>query len=885
MKRYATLLIILVCSWICSGAENHRAPEPSDSNRFEYRKVRGREAKGPLDLRYEGEVDLALARGARPQEMRSFGDQWSGNAHLLWDGAIGDSFESSIDLSEAGTYDLSFQLTVAPDYGKFEVTVNDRVLAQEVDLYRDRVDLLKPIIVEDVELTAGSQRVSFKLVGHNDAARPYGKNRYLLGLDCIQLIRKDLPPVVTVDSTPEMPRRPPKPIPNPLSSAQLNQHLEQYCYQCHQDTDGENDLDLTQLTNAEQWLDQIQLARRVRNVLERHEMPPSDEDQPEPETRQRMLATFDSYLKRYLSENPATTPVVMRRLNRYEYSNAVRDLLELKGDIYPLPEKTIRGNQPYFEPASGRFPRAIMVGNRTLGKNQVEKQILTGVSPFAIDLQAEGGFNNRGSELSFSPILLESFLKLGQSIVSSPEFTRYCESHEKLFTISPEATINEQATISRERLQPLLERAFRQRIDAATLDRYHGFFLQKLATEDSFETAMKDTVAAILASPRFIYLVESAPNEEEEQSLTGYELAARLAMFLWSSIPDEALLKTARDGSILQAEVLDQQVQRMLEDPRCQALSQNFARQWMRLDQLVTAVPDFDRYPEYYARIGCEQWKFGLQTMIEPLLLFESIMVEDRSILLLIDSDYTYRSDELQSWYTDAKPFSQRQNRNRFNTNQQVYRRRQVKDRREGGVITSAATLTMTSSPLRTSPIRRGSWVATVVFNQPPPPPPDEIPSIEEDDESITAQGLTLRERLVQHQVNPSCVSCHAKIDPLGFALENYDAVGRWRDQYHSGLEIDASGELFGQAKFQDAVGLKDAILDHPEWFIRAFAEHLLCYAISREIALTDRPSVDEIVDEAIRDQGQFSTIVRSIVKSRPFRLQAVKESSKGVQE
>ena len=266
MKRYATLLIILVCSWICSGAENHRAPEPSDSNRFEYRKVRGREAKGPLDLRYEGEVDLALARGARPQEMRSFGDQWSGNAHLLWDGAIGDSFESSIDLSEAGTYDLSFQLTVAPDYGKFEVTVNDRVLAQEVDLYRDRVDLLKPIIVEDVELTAGSQRVSFKLVGHNDAARPYGKNRYLLGLDCIQLIRKDLPPVVTVDSTPEMPRRPPKPIPNPLSSAQLNQQLEQYCYQCHQDTDGENDLDLTQLTNAEQWLDQIQLARRVRYV-------------------------------------------------------------------------------------------------------------------------------------------------------------------------------------------------------------------------------------------------------------------------------------------------------------------------------------------------------------------------------------------------------------------------------------------------------------------------------------------------------------------------------------------------------------------------------------------------------------------------------------------
>ena len=885
MKRYSTLLMFLICSSICLGDESPTGSEQSDSKRFEYRKVRGREAKGPLDLRYEGEVELALGRGARPQGMRSFGDQWSGDAHLLWDGTVGDSFESSIDVSEAGIYDLSFQLTVAPDYGEFEVSVNDRVLSQQVDLYSDRVDLLKPVLVEDVELTAGSQRVTFKLVGHNASARPYGKNRYLLGVDYIQLVRKDSPPVVPVESDPALPRRLPERIPNPLTSAQLNQHLEQYCYQCHQGEEGESDLDLTQLSNAEQWLEQIQIARRVRNVLERHEMPPTDEAQPEPGTRQHILATLESYLKRYLAENPATSPVVMRRLNRYEYSNAVRDLLGLKGDIYPLPEKTIRASQSYFAPASGRFPRAIMVGNRTLGKNQVEKQILTGVSPFAIDLQAEGGFNNRGSELSFSPILLESFLKLGQSIVSSPEFTRYCESHERLFTISPEATIDEQAAVSRARLQQLMERAFRQRIDAATLDRYHGFFLQKLESDDSFEGAMKDTVAAILASPRFIYLVESAPNEEEEQSLTGYELAARLAMFLWSSIPDEALLETARDGSILKAEVLDQQVQRMLEDPRCQALSQNFARQWLRLDQLVTAVPDFDRYPEYYARIGCEQWKFGLQTMIEPLLLFESIMVEDRSILLLIDSDYTYRSDELQSWYTDAQPFPKRQNRNRFNTNQQVYRRRQVKDRREGGVITSAATLTMTSSPLRTSPIRRGSWVATVVFNQPPPPPPDEVPPIEEDDESITAQGLTLRDRLIQHQVNPSCVSCHAKIDPLGFALENYDAVGRWRDQYHSGLKIDASGELFGQAKFQDAVGLKDAILDHPEWFVRAIVEHLLCYAVGRELALTDRPSVDEIVDEAIRDQGQFSTIIRSVVKSRPFRFQAGKESSKGVQE
>ena len=291
----------------------------------------------------------------------------------------------------------------------------------------------------------------------------------------------------------------------------------------------------------------------------------------------------------------------------------------------------------------------------------------------------------------------------------------------------------------------------------------------------------------------------------------------------------------------------------------------------MRLDRLITAVPDFDRFEPYYARIGCEQWKIGLQSMLEPLLLFESIMVEDRSIMLLVDSNYAYRSSELATWYRPGKPFGGKGNQNRFRTHDLTFTRQPVGSRREGGVITSAATLTMNSSPLRTNPITRGAWVAGVIFNKPPPPPPDDIPEIEKDDAKIEAAGLTLRQRLVQHQANPSCVSCHQKIDPLGFALENFDAVGRWRDTYKSGLKIDASGELFGRAKFDDAVGLKDAILANPQWFMRAFCEHLLSYALGRGLELADKPAVDKMLRAVMADHGKFSTVVTEVATSYPF--------------
>ena len=851
--------------------------------KFDYHQIRGRKSKLSETGILEGELDFSFFGTSRFQEMSSFGSQWSNNAHLLWDGQISESMTTSFEVEAAGLYDISIQLTQAGDYGIFRMSLAQSSITQEIDLYNPRVELAPLLVLKDIKLDAGPQSIEFKLIGANPKARKFQNRGYLMGLDYLQLTRKDqqatsqtqdlqevgVPKIEPSDD--ELPGAIPNPGSEPFTDQQISEFTSRFCLDCHDGESTDSDIKLVISANVKPWYRDPNIIRKVRDELADHNMPPADSEQPPVDQRQAIVRSLNIAISKHLNTNPEVAPSVMRRMTRYEYNNSVRDLLKLSGDIYPLPEKTLRASSPYFQPATGHSPRSILVGNRTLGKNQIERQILTGVSPFAIDLQAEGGFNNRGDDLGVSPIFVESLVNLGRSIVHSPEFDGYCGVSESLFT-SPDLQNEDQvAKVAFNRIARLLERAFRSPIDAPTTQRYHLYFLSRHKETQSFKMAMKDTVAAILASPRFVYLAETVP-QEKSKLLGAYEMATRLSMFLWSSIPDEELLTAARNGSLLDTTVLDSQTNRMLIDPKSHALTQNFARQWLRLDQLITAVPDFERFPEYYSRIGCEQWKFGLQMMVEPLLLFDSIMLEDRSIMLLIDSNYSYRSDELQSWYTEKIPFNNRDNRNRFNTNTQRYTKRRLDDRREGGVITSAATMTMTSSPLRTNPITRGAWVATVILNRPPPPPPDTVPPIEADDRQIESSGLTLRQRLTQHQQSPECAACHSQLDPLGFALENYDAVGRWRQAYASGLEIDSSGELFGKLKFSNVVEFKDALLEHPDLFTQAFSEHLLSYALGRELTLKDENAVKTIVEKSLETNGQFTTIVRAIVRSRPFR-------------
>ena len=834
---------------------------------FDYHSVRGREARGPVNGLLEGE-DLPKHGKSRTQGMAGFGAGWSGGAHLLWDGEIGQEMTTGFRIEEAGIYQVSAQLTLAPNYGVFSLSLDGKVLRRDIDLYDPKVSLAPMVDLGKLPLTRGEHKLAFKLTGANPGASKFGKSGYLFGLDCLKVVNL-APPKPPVARTPETEEAPPARLAVTLD--EMKPVLATYCYGCHGGKDKvKGKVNLKELTSGQDFLSNIELVRKAAEALAYQEMPPEDENQPEAEERRKLAALFNGYLEKHLKDSGRLKPIVMRRLNRYEYNNAVKDLLQLKGDLYPLPEKVIRSRE-YFNPASGRFPDTVQVSNRALGKNQIEQHILTGVSPFAIDLQAEHGFNNQGDQLSVSPILLESFLKLGRSIVNAREFDGYSAITDTFYRTPGEKDRELWPLITEQRLRPFLGRAFRSSISNELLARYVKFVMHEVERHGSYPQAMKSVTAAVLASPRFLYLTERKRDAGAEEALTPYELATRLSFFLWSTLPDEELLASARRGDLVQPEVYAAQVTRMLENPKSKALAENFARQWLRLDQLITAVPDFDRFQIYYSRIGCEQWKFGLQTMAEPLLLFESIMVEDRSIMLLVDSNYSYRSDEMQSWYKDKVPFRNKGNRNRFSTGSQPFSRRSLDSRREGGVITSAAALTMTSEPLRTSPIRRGAWVATVILNKPPPPPPDVIPEIEQDDAVIEARGQTLRERLVAHQENESCVSCHQKIDPLGFALENYDAIGRWRDTYRSGLPIDASGTLFGKGRFQDVIGLKDTLLANPEWFVRAFSEHLLAYALGRELDLSDKPALDKIAQEVMARKGQFSTVVSEVATSYPF--------------
>jgi len=827
---------------------------------FDYHSVRGPQAVATeVSGKQEGEA-LPLKGKSRVQGMRNFGPQWSGDAHLLWNGIVGEVMETNFQVPKDGRHRFIAVLTLAPDYGIFTVRLNGKVIREGVDLYARGVELAQPLDLGEFDFKAGPQQLSFTLTGGNPQARKFRGTGYLMGID--YLIVKGLEPK---EETPEKPKPGAIVAEKAATLKEVQPLLAKYCYQCHGDKPKvKGKVNLKILATRSDYLKNVKISRLGAEAVSFGEMPPEDEKQPSSAERKKIVSFLYGVVDEYARKNTSLEPVVMRRLNRYEYNNAVRDLLQLRGDIYALPEKVIRGSN-YFNPSSGVLPNRVRVSNRTLGKNQVELQILKDVDPFAIDLQAEHGFNNQGEQLSTSTILLESLLKLGRSIVNSPQFDGYTGLSNSFF--------KEDGKPIRGKLQFFLERAFRGPVSEMTLKRYLDYHEKERLRTKSYPQAMKNVVAAILASPKFLYVFENKQEANEITPANDYELAQRLALFIWSSTPDEELLNAAKRGDLRDDETLERQVRRMLLDRRSRALSENFARQWLRLDQLVTAVPDFDRFEVYYSRIGCEQWKFGLQTMVEPLLLFESIQVEDRSIMLLIDSNYAYRSNELQAWYANPqKPFGNKQNRNRFNTKVQDFSRRTLNTRREGGIITTAAVLTMTSTPLRTSPIKRGAWVATVIFNDPPPPPPDIVPEIEEDDAAIAASGLTIRQRLKEHATNQSCASCHAKIDPLGFVLESYDPVGRWRDKYTGGLPVDASGKLFGEDEFKNIVEFKDAILARPEEFVRGFSEHLLSYALGRELKITDKPSVDRITRKVMEDHGRFSTVVVEIAKSLPFR-------------
>jgi hypothetical protein len=407
---------------------------------------------------------------------------------------------------------------------------------------------------------------------------------------------------------------------------------------------------------------------------------------------------------------------------------------------------------------------------------------------------------------------------------------------------------------ARRDLTQLARRAYRRPVTEQEVDDLARFVETARQQGDSFEQGMRVALEAMLVSPRFLFRIERDPNPSNPaaaHNLSGYELATRLSYFLWSSLPDAELFGLAANDDVHKPEVLDAQMHRMLADPKAKALIENFGGQWLETRNLDSIRPDPARFPMFDDELRRDMKQ-------ETALFFESVIREDRSILDFIDADYTFLNERLAKFYgisgiegkdfrrVDLPPGSQR-----------------------GGVLTQASVLTVSSYPTRTSPVLRGKWILENILNSPPPPPPPDVPNL--DEKAIGSSG-TLRQQLEQHRTNPGCRACHARMDPLGFGLENYDAIGQWRT--HDGnFPIDATGTLPKGQSFDGPSGLKVVLLRDKDAFAECLAEKLLTYALGRGLEPYDQAAVKSIVSRTVAENYKFSSLVRAIVASPAFQM------------
>lgn len=643
------------------------------------------------------------------------------------------------------------------------------------------------------------------------------------------------------------------------------------CVQCHGQKDKiKGDINLFELNSKDDLLKHPTLIQDLIDVLDFEEMPPEEKHLKE---RQRiaMIHHLQELLTSVVADSREFPATPIRRMNRFQYSNTVQDLFDLNVEVFALPERMLREHGNYFQPSTRRMPDQLQAGSRPLGKSQLIDKRLADVAPFPQDLRAEHGFDNRGDHLSLSPLLLESFLKLGRSIVESQDFNSSTCGIWEAFFIEPGWTENKEQGLQ-DHLGAFLSKAFRRPVEESVLNRYVTYAQEQIAEGTSFTDAMKEVASIALASPRFLYLYDRAAADQNSTTVTDFELASRLSFFLWGSIPDQELLDLANAGQLSDKATLSLQVDRMLADKKVKRFCDSFPSQWLQLERIISSVPDRDKFPDFYFA----NFRVSIHMMMEPLLLFETILLENRSILELIDSDYSYRSELLNAWYAGGElP-------NRKLPATVPFSRIPLADRREGGVITTAATMTMTSNPTRTQPITRGAWISSLIFNDPPEPPPAGVPPLEETSEQPGFANLPLREQFAAHRDREDCAGCHKRIDQLGFALENYGPTGKWRDLYENGFEVDSAGMLFKKHAFKDIVEFKDAILSEKDRFAKAFATHLLSFSLGRETGIADAPSISKIVEQTNDNEYTIHTLIKEIVLSESFSYKSViKESAK----
>lgn len=433
-----------------------------------------------------------------------------------------------------------------------------------------------------------------------------------------------------------------------------------------------------------------------------------------------------------------------------------------------------------------------------------------------------------------------------------PQGVAETPSRKRIFSCWPTGPEDEEACATRI-LARLLRRACRQPADPQDLAQLMSLF-REARSEGGFEAGIELALSSILINPDFLFRIERDPDSVAAGAayrISDLELASRLSFFLWSSIPDDELLELAEKDQLSDPKVLEQQTRRMLADRRSQSLVTNFAAQWLYLRNLDSTTPDGRLYPDFDDNL---RQAFRRETE----LLFEHIMREDLSVLDLLSADYTYLNERLAKHYGIPHVYGSR------------FRRIQLdKNSKRGGLLRHGSILTVTSYATRTSPVIRGKWILENILGTPPPPPPPNVPALS--DNTVSAK-LPVRERLEQHRADPACASCHKVIDPAGFALENFDAVGRWRD-LEDGRPVDAAGGLPDGSEFTGVDGLEQGLLDRPDMFVGTMAEKLLTYAIGRGHEHFDEPAIRKVVRESRADDYRFSSLILGVVNSTPFQM------------
>ncbi|WP_277480042.1 DUF1592 domain-containing protein [Catalinimonas alkaloidigena] len=603
--------------------------------------------------------------------------------------------------------------------------------------------------------------------------------------------------------------------------------LDQHCFSCHNVGKVAGGINLEKYENQGRLLDDGHIWLKVVKQLQSGQMPPDTRPRLTENEYHILVDGINDILISSLTENNPGR-VVIRRLSHREYQYTVKDLIGVDFDAEA------------FFPADG---------------------------------SGGSGFDNYARTLFFTPLKLERYYAAADQIVDAvskdpklwtaivaqpydPSIWQKAIRWIKSFFVELDP-LHHPSLAAKEVLFPFATKTYRRFVKPQEKNDLIRLFQQVYAGSDSlntperFDTAIQECLKAMMISPQFLYKVEDEQPVDIPYPLSNFELASRLSYFLWSSMPDQELFEVAYRENLHDTQVLNEQVERMLKDPKAARFAESFISQWMGITKLKSSSPvDPEKFPEFDENLRQAMYQ-------ETVEYFTHIITDGHNLLELIDSDYTFLNETLADHYGIA------------DVEGEEFRKVQLANRSRGGVMGMGSVLASTSLPLRTSPVLRGKWVLEEILGTPPPPPP---PDVGELPEESSHEGTSLRNLLEIHRDNDACRSCHQKMDPIGFGLEHYDAIGRWRDTYGSTEPIIAWDTLASGEPFNGPIELKKILFQKQDNFARTISERMFTYAIGRSIEFVDEPTMQNLSKILIENNFNSTALIKELVNSYPFR-------------